>query len=327
MKPISASGSFILFLITALSVKAGSLANDSLPHREASLTSVDVPRQKKGLVNSPTDFKVILPVEVDVSDLVSNFNVRFQALGDNVTRLGDQLRIIEEENARAQNALKEEVAQCEANAESAKVTKLKTQLQALRKKLKASKKKLSKCNACSRNKCVHGTCKENKCKCEYGYTGEYCNEELNLCETLPERKEDHEFGCYGVEMEAKKSMPKCWRMCTDADGDSCGPHGWCNIDIDHSKCTQSQIKKADCVEEWWHDDPKACPPKWNEYYCDDRVGVTYACTGKGRGKCWRSCNSGEEGCNSSGWCYVNAVGMSWCAWDTSCKIGTEYPCQ
>ena len=78
-----------------------------------------------GLINSPTDLKAMLPVEVDISDLVSNFNVRFQALGDNVTRLGDQLRIIEEENARAQNALKEEVA---------------------------------------------------KCKCDYGYTGENCNE-------------------------------------------------------------------------------------------------------------------------------------------------------
>jgi len=139
MKPISASGSFILFLITALSVKAGSLANDSLPHREASLTSVDVPRQKKGLVNSPTDFKVILPVEVDVSDLVSNFNVRFQALGDNVTRLGDQLRIVEEENARVQNALKEKVAGLE--------TKLQTSMQeayGLREQLKASNEQNSK---------------------------------------------------------------------------------------------------------------------------------------------------------------------------------------
>jgi len=139
MKPISASGSFILFLITALSVKAGSLANDSLPHREASLTSVDVLRQKKGLVNSPTDFKVILPVEVDVSDLVSNFNVRFQALGDNVTRLGDQLRIVEEENARVQNALKEKVAGLE--------TKLQTSMEEaddLREQLKASNEQNSK---------------------------------------------------------------------------------------------------------------------------------------------------------------------------------------
>merc|ERR1712168_1599133 len=77
---------FQFFLITALSVKARSLANDELPHREAALTSVDVLRQNEA----------ILPVEVDISDLVSNFNVRFQALGDNVTRLGEELRIIEE---------------------------------------------------------------------------------------------------------------------------------------------------------------------------------------------------------------------------------------
>merc|ERR1739838_208504 len=111
MDPVSAHGSFIWFLITALSVKAGSLANDALPHRKAALTLVDALRQNEGLINSPTDLKAILPVEVDISDLVSNFNVRFQALGGNVTRLGDQLRIIEEENARVQNALKEEVAQ------------------------------------------------------------------------------------------------------------------------------------------------------------------------------------------------------------------------
>merc|ERR1719431_1410571 len=66
---------------------------------------------ESGLINSPTDLKAILPVEVDISNLVSNFNVRIQALGGNVTRLGDQLRIIEEENTRVQNALKEEVAQ------------------------------------------------------------------------------------------------------------------------------------------------------------------------------------------------------------------------
>jgi len=96
MDPISARGSFFLFLITALSVKARSLANDELPHREAALTSVDVLRQNEA----------ILPVEVDISDLVSNFNVRFQALEDNVTRLGEKFRIIEEENARLREQLK-----------------------------------------------------------------------------------------------------------------------------------------------------------------------------------------------------------------------------
>jgi len=106
MKPISASGSIILFLITALSVKAGSLANDALPHREAALTLVDVLRQNEGVINSPTEFKAILPVEVDISDLVSNFNVQFQALEDNVTRLGEKFRIIEEENARLREQLK-----------------------------------------------------------------------------------------------------------------------------------------------------------------------------------------------------------------------------
>jgi len=129
MDPISAHGSFFLFLITALSVKAGSLANDALPHREAALTSVDVVRQNEA----------ILPVEVDISDLVSNFNVRFQALGDNVTRLGDQLRIVEEENARVQNALKEKVAGLE--------TKLQTSMQeayGLREQLKASNEQNSK---------------------------------------------------------------------------------------------------------------------------------------------------------------------------------------
>jgi len=133
MDPVSARGSFIWFLITALSVKAGSLANDAQPHRKAALTLVDALRQNEGLINSPTDLKAILPVEVDISDLVSKFNVRFQALGGKVTRLGDQLRIIEEENARVQNAFKE------------KLTKLETQLQTskeeadgLREQLKAS---------------------------------------------------------------------------------------------------------------------------------------------------------------------------------------------
>jgi len=59
-----------------------------------------------GLINSPTDLKAMLPVEVDISDLVSNFNVRFQALEDNVTRLGEKFRIIEEENARLREQLK-----------------------------------------------------------------------------------------------------------------------------------------------------------------------------------------------------------------------------
>jgi len=142
MDPVSARGSFIWFLITALSVKAGSLANDAQPHRKAALTLVDALRQNEGLINSPTDLKAILPVEVDISDLVSKFNVRFQALGGKVTRLGDQLRIIEEENARVQNAFKE------------KLTKLETQLQTskeeadgLREQLKASNEQ--KGNDCS----------------------------------------------------------------------------------------------------------------------------------------------------------------------------------
>jgi len=219
MKPISASGSFILFLITALSVKAGSLANDSLPHREASLTSVDVPRQNEGLVNNATDFKAIL-------------------------------RIIQEENARAQNALKEEVA---------------------------------------------------KCKCDYGYTGENCNEELDLCETtLFKKHKGYAFGCYRV--GAKKHISKCWRMCNKAVDSGCGKHGWCNI-IDSSKCTLSQIKKVDCVYDWLDGDRKACPEKFKNQYCDDRVGVSYGCNHMS--KCWRSCDSDEEGCSDAGWCYVN----------------------
>jgi len=159
MDPVSARGSFIWFLITALSVKAGSLANDAQPHRKAALTLVDALRQNEGLINSPTDLKAILPVEVDISDLVSKFNVRFQALGGKVTRLGDQLRIIEEENARVQNAFKE------------KLTKLETQLQTskeeadgLREQLKASNEQKAgqqcpqgrKGAECRRNLCPQG---------------------------------------------------------------------------------------------------------------------------------------------------------------------------
>merc|ERR1739838_269228 len=159
MDPVSARGSFIWFLITALSVKAGSLANDAQPRRKAALTLVDALRQNEGLINSPTDLKAILPVEVDISDLVSKFNVRFQALGGKVTRLGDQLRIIEEENARVQNAFKE------------KLTKLETQLQTskeeadgLREQLKASNEQKAgqqcpqgrKGAECRRNLCPQG---------------------------------------------------------------------------------------------------------------------------------------------------------------------------
>jgi len=50
-----------------------------------------------GLINSPTDLKALLPVKVDISDLVSNFNVRFQALGDNVARLETKLQTSMEE--------------------------------------------------------------------------------------------------------------------------------------------------------------------------------------------------------------------------------------
>jgi len=106
-----------------------------------------------GLINSPTDLKALLPVKVDISDLVSNFNVRFQALGGNVTRLGDQLRIIEEENARVQNALKEKVAGLETKLQTSmeKVAGLETKLQTsmeeaddLREQLKASNEQNSK---------------------------------------------------------------------------------------------------------------------------------------------------------------------------------------
>jgi len=195
MKPISASGSFILFLITALSVKAGSLANDALPHREASLPSVDVLRQ---------------------------------------------------------------------------------------------------------------------------------NEELNLCETFPERKPKDQFGCYRVGA-TNKTIPKCWRKCKYDWKNGCGQHRWCHID--NSKCTLSQYKKAACVKKWWLDDRGACPKRWNKYYCDERVGVSYAC-GDGIWRCWRSCDKGELGCKSSGYCYAdNGAGYRKdCSLDKSCKIVTEYPC-
>jgi len=291
MKPISASGSIILFLITALSVKAGSLANDALPHREASLTSVDVQRQNEG-------------------------------------KRAQRIKFCRQTCSSCTNALKEEVAQCEENAESAedKVTELETQLQALREELRASNEQLSQCND-SRFKIfedLQRACKENTCNCEFGYAGEDCNKELNLCETFPERKPKDQFGCYRVGA-TNKTIPKCWRKCKYDWKNGCGQHRWCHID--NSKCTLSQYKKAACVKKWWLDDRGACPKRWNKYYCDERVGVSYAC-GDGIWRCWRSCDKGELGCKSSGYCYAdNGAGYRKdCSLDKSCKIVTEYPC-
>jgi len=191
MKPISTSGSFILFLITAISVKAGSLANDALPHREASVTFVDVLRQ---------------------------------------------------------------------------------------------------------------------------------NEEINLCETFPKMKKDDEFGCYQVE-SWRRTVSRCWRTCV-GEG-TCGRLNWCNID--NSKCTLSQYKKAKCVNKKYNDDRRRCPKKY-EKLCNTRAGVSYDCDSTA--KCRRSCESGESGCRSDGMCYVNEGDDNHkaCSSDESCKIATYYPC-
>jgi len=190
--------------------------------------------------------------------------------------------------------------------------------------------------------CVHGTCGINACKCELGYKGEYCNEDINECDKSPcknggtctnsdgsysckcqdgwtgkncdqeinlcetpkkyEMGKKHEFGCYRV---GASSNTKCWRKC-EYDYNRCGLHKWCHID--NSKCTHSQYLSADCEKEWWtyKDDHKVCPEKFRgKYYCDERAGRSYGCY---LSKCWRSCDHrpSSAGCKK-GRCYVKVV--------------------
>ena len=133
-------------------------------------------------------------------------------------------------------------------------------------------------------------------------------------------KKDDEFGCYRVKSYGRIES-KCWRTCVGEQ--TCGPLNWCNID--NSKCTLSQYKKAACVNRVYYDDIGACPETWEKRVnCNERAGVSYDCDSTA--KCRRSCESGESGCRSDGSCYVNDDNHKACSSDESCKIATYYPC-
>jgi len=109
---------FTIFILACLfSDITGSLKNEENP---SDYKASGISRRER----ASTQVKEILPVEVNVGGLVKIFNQQIQKLGDNVTRLDNQLRIIkanEERNSAAQNSLKEENYRLKAENERLKM--------------------------------------------------------------------------------------------------------------------------------------------------------------------------------------------------------------
>jgi len=131
---------FMIFILACLfSDIAGSLKNEDNP---SDYKASGISRRER----ASTQVKEILPVEVNVGGLVKIFNQQIQKLGDNVTRLHNQLQIIKgneernlesckaeletsrneleeevERNSAAQNSLKEENYRLKAENERLKM--------------------------------------------------------------------------------------------------------------------------------------------------------------------------------------------------------------
>jgi len=94
---------FMIFILACLfSDIAGSLKNEDNP---SDYKASGISRRER----ASTQVKEILPVEVNVGGLVKIFNQQIQKLGDNVTRLDNQLRIIKANEERNLESCKAEL--------------------------------------------------------------------------------------------------------------------------------------------------------------------------------------------------------------------------
>merc|ERR1712212_532813 len=89
-------------LVCLFSDIARPLENDDNP---SDFKALGILRREK----DSTKVKEILPVEVNVGGLVNFFNAQIQKLGDNVTRLHNQLQIIKENEERNLESCKSEL--------------------------------------------------------------------------------------------------------------------------------------------------------------------------------------------------------------------------
>jgi len=135
---------WIFILVCLFSDIARPLENDDNP---SDFKALGILRREK----DSTKVKEILPVEVNVGGLVNFFNAQIQKLGDNVTRLHNQLQIIKENEERnlesckseletSRNELEEEVERNSAAQNSLKEEnyRLKAENERLKMKLEAT---------------------------------------------------------------------------------------------------------------------------------------------------------------------------------------------
>jgi len=96
----------MIFILACLfSDIARSLKNDDNP---TDFKALGILRREK----DSTKVKEILPVEVNIGSLVNIFNQQIQKLGDNVTRLDNQLQIVKANEERNQKSFKAELKRC-----------------------------------------------------------------------------------------------------------------------------------------------------------------------------------------------------------------------
>jgi len=106
---------YVIIVVSFLSTNATPSGDEETPKDGSSLTSADGPRHEKDLSNSHSteEVQAILPVQVDIGNLVSGFNDHIDEMRENMTNLDEKLEIVkaneasvEKENRRLIEQLK-----------------------------------------------------------------------------------------------------------------------------------------------------------------------------------------------------------------------------
>jgi len=110
----------LIIVISLLSTNAIPSEDQETPKDGSSLTSADSPRHERDLSETPSTgaMQAILPVQVDIGNLVSGFNDHIDEMRENMTNLDEKLEIVKANEARVEEENRRLIEQLNASKEN-----------------------------------------------------------------------------------------------------------------------------------------------------------------------------------------------------------------